>query len=296
MDYKSLPTGALHAIAREHIRGHRPTWAEIELSTLVNNYKAIKKLVGEKVKVMTMVKADAYGHGSIRVARALEPVGADWFGVALPEEGVVLREAGVTAPIMCCGGFWQDRADSIVRFNLTPVVYRIDMIESLNEAAKEAGVVADYHLKVDTGMGRLGVPHWELPAFLEQMKRFNHVYLDGLLTHFASADDPTQNDLTAEQIRLFDSSVRAAAIAGFKPTYFHLSNSAGTYCHPEARGNLVRTGGLVYGLWGDTVAPTINIDLKPVMSLHSRITLLKTVPPVTRWDIAPHSKQHERVR
>src|SRR5581483_2653609 len=158
-------------------------------------------------------------------------------------------------------------------------VYRVDMVATLNEAARKAGVIVDYHLKVDTGMGRLGVPYWELEKFLEEIKRFNHVYLDGVLTHFASADDTAQDDFTAEQVRRFDSSVRSVAVAGFKPTYFHLSNSAGTQSHPEAWGNLVRTGGLIYGLWQDTTAPVATpLDLRPVMSLHSRITLLKDVP------------------
>jgi alanine racemase len=279
MDYKSLPTGALHAIVREHIRGHRPTWAEINLANLVHNFKTVKRHVGEKVKVMTMVKADAYGHGSIRVARALEPAGVDWFGVALPEEGVALREAGITAPIMCCGGFWADQETSIIEFNLTPVLYRVEMVAALDEAARQAGVVVDYHLKIDTGMGRLGVPYWELQSFLDQIKRFNHVYLDGLLTHFASIDDPNQDDFTKEQTRRFDSAVRTVATAGFKPNYFHMSNSAGTYTHPEAWGNLVRTGGLIYGLWRDTTSPGEELlDLKPVLSLHSRITHLKEVP------------------
>src|SRR5882672_10715301 len=139
-----------------HIEG-RPTWAEIDLDALAGNLGVIREQVGRDVKIMAAVKADAYGHGAVECARPLQQEGIDWFGVALPEEGVALREAGITRPILCLGGFWEGQQDACLQQNLTPVVYRLDMIESLDDAARSVGVIVDIHVKVDTGMGRLGV-------------------------------------------------------------------------------------------------------------------------------------------
>src|SRR2546429_2705284 len=121
----------------------RPTWAEIDLDALAANLHVIRAHVGPEVKVMAAVKGDAYGHGAVECARRLEAEGIDWFGVALPEEGIDLRAAGVTGPILCLGGFWEGQQNVCLQQNLTPVVYRLDMIESLDRAAGESGVVAD---------------------------------------------------------------------------------------------------------------------------------------------------------
>src|SRR5215211_8577385 len=135
----------------------RPTWAEIDLNHLAANFKRVKQRVGPVARVMAVVKANAYGHGAVACARRLVSEGADWFGVALPEEGIELRSAGITQPVLCLGGFWPGQAAACIQHQLTPVVYRRDMFEALNLAATEAGVIADAHVKVDTGMGRLGV-------------------------------------------------------------------------------------------------------------------------------------------
>src|SRR5438034_4044502 len=168
----------------ENITG-RPTWAEIDLDALAANFRLIRRHVGPGVKVMAAVKANAYGHGAVECARRLEAEGVDWFGVALPEEGVELRSAGVTKPILCLGGFWEGQEALCLQERLTPVVYRPDMIESLDRAARDHGVVAGVHLKVDTGMGRLGVRAESLPEFCETWKRCQNVHLDGLITHLA---------------------------------------------------------------------------------------------------------------
>ncbi len=180
----------------------RPTWAEINLDNLVHNFRLIKKVVGPRVALMPALKADAYGHGAPVCALALEREGADWFGVALPEEGLILRDAGVTRPILCLGGFWEGQEDAVIAHNLTPVLFRLDILERFNRAARTAGLTADYHLKVDTGMRRLGVPYADLDDFLDGAAGFENVRLDGLMTHFAAADDP-------EQIGVHESSNRA---------------------------------------------------------------------------------------
>jgi alanine racemase len=255
----------------------RPTWAEINLDNLIHNFRITRGAMGAGVAIMPAVKADAYGHGAVECARALETAGADWFGVALPEEGLTLREAGIRAPILSLGGFWEGQEELIIAHRLTPAVFRLDLLERLNLAA--TGGVVDYHLKVDTGMGRLGVPYAELNKFLDGVTRFEHVRLDGVMTHLASADHPDKKDFTARQMDLFEAAVEFVRSRGHRPSWIHEANSAGAHAYPRSRGNLVRLGGVLYGLWRDVTDRTIEaLDWRPVMSLHTRIILLKTVP------------------
>ncbi|MEP6921584.1 MAG: alanine racemase [bacterium] len=259
--------------------GHRPTWAEIDLDALASNFHLIKKLIGPAVKVMAVVKANAYGHGSVPCALRLASEGADWFGVALPEEGTELRAAGITQPILCLAGFWEGQARSIIEQKLTPVVFRRDMIESLDSAARAAGTVADVHLKVDTGMGRLGVRFDEVAEFVATLPEYRNIRVDGLMTHLAAADEPSCATLTDDQITRFNRVVEVFREHGFHPTYLHSLASAGIYSHPEALGNMVRPGGVLYGLWRDILHPSHgNNELRPVLALRSRIALLKWVP------------------
>lgn len=265
---------------QSRLAGSRPTWAEIDLNNLAVNFNSIKKRVSSTARVMAVVKANAYGHGAVECARRLALEGADWFGVALPEEGIELRAAGIVPPILSLGGFWLGQAAACIQQNITPVVYRLDMIDSFNQAAGEAGVIADVHLKVDTGMGRLGVRFDHLGEFVAGLERFTNVRVDGLLTHFAAADDSACQPLTLEQIRRFDGAVTLLRERGLRPTHLHLANSAGIFGHREAWGNMVRPGGVLYGLWRDVLPLTVSeAGLVPVMSLHSQISLLKWVPP-----------------
>jgi alanine racemase len=264
---------------RNELLSGRPTWAQLDLDALAGNFHAVKDRVGPEVSVMAVVKANAYGHGSVACARRLEQVGADWFGVALPEEGIELRQAGITKPILSLGGFWGEQASAFLDQQLVPVVYRLDMIEALDRAARARGVVADVHVKIDTGMGRLGVRFDEVADFAAALKRFENIRVDGLMTHFAAADEPSCGPLTKDQIQRFENAVAVFEARGFVPTHRHLANSAAVFAQPAAWGNLVRPGGVLYGLWRDILAPEDRgVNLKPVMSLHSRITLLKWVP------------------
>jgi alanine racemase len=182
----------------------RPTWAEIDLNQLAANFNQIKKRVSSTAHVMAVVKANAYGHGAIECARRLAGEGADWFGVALPEEAIQLRNAGIAQPILCLAGFWLGQAPACIQHKLTSVVYRLDMIEALDHAARDAGVIADVHVKVDTGMGRLGVRFDQLAEFVAALDKFRNVRIDGLMTHLAAADDAACRPLTLDQIRRFD--------------------------------------------------------------------------------------------
>ncbi len=256
----------------------RPTWAEIDLGNLRHNYRVMQAALGAEVQMMAALKADAYGHGAIACARTLATAGAEWFGVALPEEGLRLRDAGIEQAILSLGGFWEGQEAFLLAHNITPVIYRIDLLERLNEAARAAGRVASYHLKVDTGLGRLGVPFARLEEFLRRAMALNHVKLDGLMSHFAAADAPDQLAYTEEQMVRFTAALERVHAHGFQPQWIHQANSAAAHAYAEARGNLVRLGGLLYGLWGDSTNPTIApLDWRPVLSLHSRISLLKTV-------------------
>ncbi len=259
----------------------RPTWAEISLPLLTDNYRTVKAYLDHNAKLMAVVKANAYGHGAVRCARALEAAGADWFGVALIEEGIELREAGIARPIFCVGGFWQGQADGVVAHDLTAALFRLDAAEELNARAREAGRIARFHLKVDTGMGRLGVQVSEVAAFVRELKRFDQIELDGLMTHLADADD-CETAYTNSQIEKYHEALSILRELGIEPTWRHLAASAGVHAYPQAHGNLARAGATLYGLRRDVLSPNhAPLPVKPVMSLHSRIVLLKTVPAGT---------------
>ena len=265
---------------QQNIFSRRPTWAEIDLNNLAANFQKIKTRVSPAARVMAIVKANAYGHGAVACARTLASASAEWFGVALPEEGIELRASGITQPILCLAGYWPGQAALCIQHRLTPVVFRLEMIESLNKAAANAGVVVDVHLKVDTGMGRLGVRHDQLSEFVAALEPFRNVRIDGLMSHLAAADDAACQPLTRDQISRFEEAVVLCRDHGYRPTHLHLANSAGIFGQRESWGNMVRPGGVLYGLWRDVLPLTTNdAALLPVMSLHSRISLLKWVPP-----------------
>ena len=267
-------------IDKHAINAQRPTWAEVDLNRLAANFNAIREKVGGTAKVMAVVKANAYGHGAVQCARRLVKEGAEWFGVAMPEEGFELRAAGIGQPILSLGGFWEGQAAACIQQRITPVVYRLDMIAAIDQAARDAGVRVDVHVKIDTGMGRMGVRMDQLSDFVDNLKGFQNVRIDGLMTHFAAADDEACQPLTQDQIRRFDIAAALFCQQGFVPTHLHLANSAGIYGHRESWGNMVRPGGVLYGLWRDILPNAVSdAGLAPVMSLHSRISLLKWVPP-----------------
>lgn len=260
-------------------KSQRPTWTEINLDNLAFNFHSARQFIGSEVKYMAVVKADAYGHGAVECARRLEAEGIDWFGVALPEEGVELRAAGIRKLILCLGSFWEGQENAILNYNLTPVIYRMENAESLNHAAEERGTSIDIHVKIDTGMGRIGVRFDEVAEFADRLKKLPALRLQGLMTHFASADDLSENDFTALQIEQFNRAVAIFEEKGFRPIYKDLANSPGAVVHPESRQTMVRLGGILYGLGGDVLPKNVDKpELKPVLSLHSRIAHLKTVP------------------
>lgn len=257
----------------------RPTWAEINLDNLAFNFHSVRKFIGENVEIMAMVKADAYGHSAIECAKRLENEDIDWFGVALPEEGLELRQNGIKKRILCLGSYWKGQEKLCLENDITPIVFDIEKAEIYDATAKKLGFVADIHVKIDTGMGRVGVRFDEAERFAEKLKSFSNLNLEGLMTHFASADNLSENDFTNLQIERFNKCVKMFEDKGFYPKYKDLANSPGAIVHENSRNNLVRLGGILYGL-GDDVLPNevLKPELKPVLSLYSKIALLKKVP------------------
>jgi len=259
----------------------RPTWAEISIPSLIHNFNVLRAHVARSVQIMTVVKANAYGHGVVECARALEDAGSDCFAVALIEEGIELRRAGIMLPIVCLGGFRPGQADQIIEHDLTPVVFDLDAVIALSSAAQSRNALVNLHVKIDTGMGRLGIAIGELLDFARRIAALPNVRIDGLMTHFAEADSADSN-FTHGQVSEFSRSIEILKTANVTPTFRHLANSAAIHGYPESWENLVRAGAALYGLRDDVLGPRgPRFDLKPVMSLYSTVILLKDVPEGT---------------
>ncbi len=259
----------------------RPTWAEISLSALRNNYAAIRRRVGEDVTVCAVLKADAYGHGAVECARALEQEGAAWFGVTTTEEAVRLREAGIQARILLMTGFWRGEQEEVVRHRLTPAIWDWWHVGALEGAlAKLQGddpAPFPAHLKVDTGMARLGVPDYLMGLFLRRLKAAPRICVEGLFTHLASADQ-LENDATERQVARFAEFEQMTIHEGFAPRFVHLANSACVAARPKLWRNMVRPGIALHGYVRPLSHPELGeLRLQPVLSWKTRIISLKDV-------------------
>lgn len=257
---------------------HRPTVAEIDLDALDFNFRSVKNFVGEEIEYMSVVKAGAYGHGAVECAKRLAAAGTNWFGVAIAEEGIELRHAGISLPILCLDGFWEGQEESLLDHSLTPVVFRPDQATALNSVSAKRGVRTNIHIKIDTGMGRVGVRPADVAEFASLLSTLENINVEGLMTHFAVADDLSQNEFTNAQIKKFGDAVEIFHSKGFRPKYLDMANSPGAVAHPLSRAKMVRLGGVLYGLGGDVLPKGIDKpELKPVMAVRSAITLLKTL-------------------
>lgn len=256
----------------------RPTVATVDLDKLQANFRVVQGALRPDTGVLAAVKGDAYGHGATRVARALMDAGCDWFGVALVEEGKELRAAGVTRPILCMGGVGLAGADEAMDARLTPVLSDMATAERLNQAAGRRHEPSGVHLKVDTGMGRLGVPlpHWE--AFLDRLADLKWLRVDGICTHFADSDGAGEAPkvFTREQTRRFLEAVRAARARGFRPSLLHTANSGAVVGYPEYAFDLVRPGLLLYGY--SPSGPVCPLPLSPVMRVTTRVLVVRDLP------------------
>jgi alanine racemase len=259
--------------------GHRPTHVEIDLEALRHNLQQTRRQAGPDRKVLAVVKADAYGHGAARVAPALQAAGADCFGVAMVEEGVELRRAGIIRPILVLGGLYPGQEEEVSHHALIPCLFDLAAARRLNAFALTAGRILSYHLKLDTGMGRIGFRPEELSAVLGELAALKGLALEGVITHLALADEP-EHPFTDEQLRLFRDCLERIRAAGFSPVYTHLANSAALFSREIPECNMVRPGIVLYGgLPSGHFAG--RLDLKPVMSFRTSVAQLKTVPAGT---------------
>jgi alanine racemase len=269
------------------------TWLEIDLKRLERNYLLLQENVN--CKVMPIVKANAYGHGLEKVTQRLEKAGAEWFGVARIEEGLLLREAGIKANILVLGYTAPVRVPHAIKNSITLTVYDHHVAEEYARQSMNVKGCLNLHAKLDTGMGRLGVPVEEALPFIKLIDSSSHVKLDGVFTHFARADEPDEAD-TANQLNRFNGMLEQLKKEGINPTYIHASNSAGLLAYPQARFDMVRSGIAIYGLQpsGKVCLPE---GVLPALSWKTRLISLKILPARhgVSYGFKYYTKRDERI-
>jgi len=256
------------------------SWVEISLRQIVENFRAVRSVVGPEVEVMPVVKADAYRHGAVEVSRALARAGARWLAVSNIEEGAILRDHGITARILVMADFLSAERSGLLDYNLTPVIHSLADIAEWDRLAAARGVVADYHLKIDSGMGRLGT---RAPAaqILEAVSAAKHARLEGLMTHFASAANYASTQ-TEEQLRAFQLVCSELASAGVHPPILHAASSIPvTYGRRDAWQRMVRPGYAVYGYISPVtkgVPPPRLLEVRPALTWKTKVLTVKDLP------------------
>lgn len=254
---------------------YRPTWVEISTRAFASNVRQVKLVAGVGCKLIAVLKADAYGHGAVALAPVAVENGASMIGVSSLEEGIALRESGVSAPILLLGSIFPlDNFKVALRHDLTPTVSSLDAARELADIAAKGGCMAPFHLKIDTGMGRIGVSPIGAKAILEWLRGQKSVRLAGLYSHFAAAD--SNPAMVQDQLRQFQTVRDLALSLGFNDVVFHLANSAATLRYPETRFDMVRPGLSLYGV--ANVPLPDDVKLHPVLSWHTRIAFLKKMP------------------
>jgi alanine racemase len=255
----------------------RPTLAKIDLSALAHNYQEVVRRAGKR-KILAVVKAQAYGHGAIRVSQHLLGLGADMLGVAFVEEGRELREAGIQAPILVMGAIFPEQAEALVRLGLTPLVYNETMAKVLSDAARKYKKKVPVHVKVDTGMGRLGIVPEAVIDFIKVIRKLDGIRIEGLMTHFADAD-LRDKQFASKQMDRFESLMKGLDAQGMSISLCHAANSAAVLDFDRAFFTMVRPGLMLYGYSPLEAAPDgPRIDVQPVLSLVTRIAFLKRTP------------------
>jgi alanine racemase len=258
---------------------HRPTHVEISLAALRHNYQVLRQQLPASCAMLAVVKADAYGHGAVHVARVLQQLGVAMLGVAIAEEGLELRTSGIEVPILMLGGLSPGQEELVINNKLQVAIFAAEQISRLEAVAADLDKLCSCHLKLDTGMGRLGVLPSDLTDILELLHHCPHLLVDGVMSHFAVADEPN-HPYTQQQASCFAAGVAQIRAAGFKPRYIHAANSAAIFADPfSADGavecNLARPGIALYG--GQPLAGN-KLPLQPVMSFRSAIAYLKQLP------------------
>jgi alanine racemase len=266
----------------------RRTWAEVSASRLRHNFRTVQDFTGRQATVCAVVKADAYGHGAQGCARALEMEGATWFGVTSTHEGLLLRDAGIKGRVLVMAGFFRGEEEYLVQNNLTPTIWDWTHIDLLEDAAVRLGKdKVNVHLKVDTGMTRLGANLSDLPAIADALRQAHHLRVEGFYSHLASAevlDAPS----VEQQIERFGRACATMIEHGHSPQFMHIANSAAVATRPKTWMNFVRPGLALYGyhlpfVCAMTGAPDTSHELPvlPVLTWKTRVIALRDVPAHT---------------
>jgi alanine racemase len=276
-----------------HLEG-RPVWAEISLKAIIHNLRVIRRHVGANRKVLAVVKSNAYGLGAVPISKALQKAGTEWFGVTCANEGIELRDAGIRKPILVLTGFWPGEEKRLIQNHLTPTVTRVDDVRYLERAAKSLHAKLSrkssakasrvpFHLKINTGMNRLGISPDEIDAFAAALANSPHVQLEGTFTHFASAEDFTGQQ-TNEQEQLFRNCLARLQALGISPGIVHMANSGAICARPSTWVDMVRPGAILYGYHQSFDPPQKREEVKgamplaPCLSLRARVISLREVP------------------
>jgi len=251
-------------------------WVEIDLAALTHNVKQLKNILSPRSQLMAVVKADAYGHGAIAVSQTVLQAGASWLGVATIPEGIELREAGITAPILVLGAtYTTEQVKAIAHWHLQPTICTVKQALIFSEVLATVNQSLPVHAKLDTGMSRLGTPWQEVTEFLQLIQSLPHLKLASVYSHLATADSPDPT-IMLEQQQNFERAIAQLKIAGINPDRLHLANSAATLANPNLHYDLVRVGLANYGFYP---APHLQnvVNLKPVMQVKARVTQVKTI-------------------
>ncbi|MGA7920658.1 MAG: alanine racemase [Candidatus Acidiferrales bacterium] len=260
-----------------HLEG-RPVWAEISLEAILHNLRVIRKQVGSHRKILAVVKSNAYGLGAVPISKALQKAGTEWFGVTCANEGIELREAGIRKRILILTGFWPGEEKRLIKNNLTPTIFRLDDLAHWEGSAKAVGVKrrVPFHLKINTGMNRLGISPDEIETFVRKLAECKHIELEGTFTHFASAEDFTAQQ-TDDQERIFRECLQRMRELGLSPGIVHMANSGAICARPSTLGDMVRPGAILYGYYQSFDPPQKKqevvgqIRLVPCLALRARI-------------------------
>jgi len=257
----------------------RATRAIIDLGAVSHNVAEIRKKIGHERGMMTMVKADGYGHGAVEVSRAALRSGADSLGVALPEEGQQLREAGIEAPILVVGLIQPKEAYKVVKFHLSQAVTSVELLAALDFEAGKASTKVNVHVKVDTGMGRIGINPEDAVPFVGKVTGFKNLNLEGIFSHFPSSDEKDKT-FSLGQLQLFEQVITNLRLAGIEVPKRHMANSAGVLDLPQSYYDMVRPGLMIYGLYSSTEVSR-SIQLRPAMTFKTKVSQVKVVPSGT---------------
>jgi alanine racemase len=254
----------------------RPTHVEVNLKRLTENYFAIREKVAP-AKIMPILKANAYGHGMVEVARHLEQFQPDAYGVAVLEEGILLRESGITTPVLVLGGILGNQVPMFLKYGLTLTASSVEKLDQVDAAAEQMGVAAKVHLKIDTGMERIGVHYYSAQALLEASLKCKHTQIEGIFSHFANADS---TDLTHARLQLerFEEVLRFYERRSLPVPQRHIANSAAVLQLPESYFDLVRPGILLYGVYPAPEVPR-TVQVSPALAWKSYVVYFKVVKP-----------------